>query len=167
MLSRASSMPFDWNDEAVEALKKLWAQGLTATQIADEMGDGLSRSAVLGKVRRLKLPARQSPTTTVQERAAAGRARAAAQRGAKPGGRPRKITVDTSAFDADPLPEEELGNDVTHLVGIMRLDRRSCRWPVRGEGSATLFCGKHADHGPYCPEHSERAGAGYGRGARS
>lgn len=158
MLSRASSMPFDWNDEAVEALKKLWAQGLTAAQIADEMGDGLSRSAVLGKVRRLKLKARQSPTTTLQERAAAGRALAAAQRGTKPNDRPRKITVDTSAFQADPVPEEELGNDVTHLVGIMDLTKDTCRWP---HGDPLLpgfgFCGAQVQEGsPYCPDHTKR-----------
>lgn len=158
MLSRAFSMPFDWTDDAVGTLKKLWAQGLTAAQIADDMGGGLSRSAVLGKVRRLKLKARQSPTTTLQERSAAGRALAAAQRGTKPIGRPRKITVDTSAFEADPLPEEELGNDVTSFLGVTRDKYRlsqHCSYGLGDPRAANFrFCGDPLHAGSHwCERH--------------
>lgn len=44
----------NWNDERIEQLKKLWADGLSASQVAGEMG-GTSRSAVLGKIHRLGL----------------------------------------------------------------------------------------------------------------
>ena len=43
-----------WTDERVELLKKLWADGLSASQIAGELG-GITRNAVIGKVHRLGL----------------------------------------------------------------------------------------------------------------
>lgn len=51
----------NWTDERVEMLKKLWAEGLSASQIAAKMG-GVSRNAVIGKVHRLKLSARAKST---------------------------------------------------------------------------------------------------------
>src|ERR1700684_2398878 len=41
-----------WTDERVELLKKLWSDGLSASQIAAELG-GITRNAVIGKVHRL------------------------------------------------------------------------------------------------------------------
>ena len=49
-----------WTDERIERLKHLWTQGMTASQIADELG-GVSRNAVIGKAHRLGLQARPSP----------------------------------------------------------------------------------------------------------
>lgn len=49
-----------WTDERIERLKALWKQGMTASQIADELG-GVSRNAVIGKAHRLGLQARPSP----------------------------------------------------------------------------------------------------------
>ena len=46
-----------WTDERVEQLKKLWADGLSASQIAAELG-GITRNAVIGKVHRLGLSGR-------------------------------------------------------------------------------------------------------------
>src|SRR6218665_1072362 len=47
----------NWTDERVEKLKRLWAEGLSASQIAAQLG-GVSRNAVIGKVHRLSLPGR-------------------------------------------------------------------------------------------------------------
>ena len=47
----------NWTDERVEKLKKLWSEGLSASQIAAQLG-GVSRNAVIGKVHRLCLPGR-------------------------------------------------------------------------------------------------------------
>ena len=53
-----------WTDERVELLKKLWADGLSASQIAAELG-GITRNAVIGKVHRLGLSGRaKSPSST-------------------------------------------------------------------------------------------------------
>jgi GcrA cell cycle regulator len=49
-----------WTDERIERLKELWSQGITASQIADELG-GVSRNAVIGKAHRLGLQSRPSP----------------------------------------------------------------------------------------------------------
>jgi len=49
-----------WSDERIEQLKSLWSKGMTASQIADELG-GVSRNAVIGKAHRLGLQARPSP----------------------------------------------------------------------------------------------------------
>src|SRR6202051_4654018 len=50
-----------WTDERVELLKKLWADGLSAAQIAAELG-GITRNAVIGKVHRLGLSGRAKST---------------------------------------------------------------------------------------------------------
>ncbi|MEA3041762.1 MAG: GcrA cell cycle regulator [Sphingomonadales bacterium] len=53
-------MTMSWTDERIDRLKDLWTRGMTASQIADELG-GVSRNAVIGKAHRLGLQARPSP----------------------------------------------------------------------------------------------------------
>src|SRR5579872_6738633 len=50
-----------WTDERVELLKKLWQDGLSASQIAKQLG-GVTRNAVIGKVHRLGLSGRAAPS---------------------------------------------------------------------------------------------------------
>ena len=54
-----------WTDERVEMLKKLWADGLSASQIAKQLG-GVTRNAVIGKVHRLGLSGRATPSRPVR-----------------------------------------------------------------------------------------------------
>jgi GcrA cell cycle regulator len=49
-----------WTDERIDRLKALWTKGVTASQIAEELG-GVSRNAVIGKAHRLGLQSRPSP----------------------------------------------------------------------------------------------------------
>ena len=49
-----------WTDERIDQLKAMWERGLTASQIAEELG-GVSRNAVIGKAHRLGLQSRPSP----------------------------------------------------------------------------------------------------------
>ena len=58
-----------WTDERIEQLKTMWQNGLTASQIADELG-GVSRNAVIGKAHRLGLQARPSPVKEKESAAA-------------------------------------------------------------------------------------------------
>ena len=51
-----------WTDERVELLKKLWSEGLSASQIAAQLG-GVTRNAVIGKVHRLSLSGRAKPAS--------------------------------------------------------------------------------------------------------
>ncbi len=49
-----------WTDERIDKLKAMWEKGMTASQIAEELG-GVSRNAVIGKAHRLDLQSRPSP----------------------------------------------------------------------------------------------------------
>jgi GcrA cell cycle regulator len=60
----------DWSNETIEALRSLWADGKSASQIAKALG-GISRNAVIGKAHRLKLPSRPSPIKRDPEKARA------------------------------------------------------------------------------------------------
>ena len=74
-----------WTDERIERLKKMWHDGATASQIADELG-GVSRNAVIGKAHRLGLEQRPSPVKPGEEKekkAAAAPAAAAPKPAAK------------------------------------------------------------------------------------
>jgi GcrA cell cycle regulator len=56
-----------WTEERIDRLKTMWAEGATASQIADELG-GVSRNAVIGKAHRLGLEARPSPVKPGDEK---------------------------------------------------------------------------------------------------
>jgi GcrA cell cycle regulator len=56
-----------WSEERVTLLKKLWIEGLSASEIAKQLG-GVTRNAVIGKVHRLGLPLRETPVRTVVKR---------------------------------------------------------------------------------------------------
>ena len=81
-----------WTDERVELLKKMWAEGQSASQIAKELG-GVTRNAVIGKVHRLGLSNRSSAAPA---KPAAKDTPAAA---AKP-----KLVSDTPAAKPEPAP---------------------------------------------------------------
>lgn len=55
-----------WTDERIESLRNMWEKGLTASQIADELG-GVSRNAVIGKAHRLGLKSRPSPVKATEK----------------------------------------------------------------------------------------------------
>ncbi len=50
-----------WTDERIEILRKSWEGGMSASQIADLLAEGLTRNAVIGKAHRLGLKSRPSP----------------------------------------------------------------------------------------------------------
>jgi GcrA cell cycle regulator len=64
-------MTMSWTDERIDRLKDLWTRGMTASQIADELG-GVSRNAVIGKAHRLGLQARPSPVKPNEHEEAEG-----------------------------------------------------------------------------------------------
>ncbi|MFD1612425.1 GcrA family cell cycle regulator [Sphingomonas tabacisoli] len=85
-----------WTDERIDQLKSMWEKGMTASQIADELG-GVSRNAVIGKAHRLGLQSRPSPVSkddSVVPAAAAPEPRAEAPRPAPP---PRPAPVERPA----------------------------------------------------------------------
>ncbi|TXC74318.1 GcrA cell cycle regulator [Sphingorhabdus soli] len=72
-----------WTDERIDQLKSLWEKGLTASQIADDLG-GVSRNAVIGKAHRLGLKSRPSPVKAADAKAPAKKAAPAKAAPAKP-----------------------------------------------------------------------------------
>jgi GcrA cell cycle regulator len=65
--SLEQSYKMSWTEERIERLKKMWHDGSTASQIADELG-GVSRNAVIGKAHRLGLEQRPSPVKAGEEK---------------------------------------------------------------------------------------------------
>ncbi len=63
-------LAISWTDERIETLRQLWEKGLTASQIAEQLG-GVSRNAVIGKAHRLGLKSRPSPVKSADDIAAA------------------------------------------------------------------------------------------------
>ncbi|MEE8294503.1 MAG: GcrA family cell cycle regulator [Sphingomonadales bacterium] len=118
-----------WTDEKIKKLKSLWGKGLTASQIATEIGDGISRNAVIGKAHRLKLPSRPSPVK----------------------GAPQKKV-------AAPEPKKEVETEATK-TSLLDLTEQTCKWPIGHPGDADFyFCGKASKPGvPYCREHCKMA----------
>lgn len=50
-----------WNPVNESKLARLWGEGKTASEIADALGDGITRNMVIGKSRRMNLERRPSP----------------------------------------------------------------------------------------------------------
>jgi GcrA cell cycle regulator len=97
-----------WTEERIERLKKMWHDGATASQIADELG-GVSRNAVIGKAHRLGLEQRPSPVKPGEEKdqrkaaPAAAAPKAAAPR-AEPAAKRAPAAAETPADPTAPPP---------------------------------------------------------------
>jgi GcrA cell cycle regulator len=147
-----------WTDERVETLKKLWGEGLSASQIAGRLGS-VTRNAVIGKVHRLGLSGR---ATTSRMKSHRPRARMASKRLAKTRfsatGNPafRALYTEPEAY----VPAvEEMIIPLAERKTIQTLVECSCRWPIGDPQMADFhFCGKDKVPGlPYCEFHARRA----------
>ena len=86
-----------WTDDRIDMLKSMWEKGMTASQIADTLGD-VSRNAVIGKAHRLGLQSRPSPVKPNEEGAApAAHAPAAPKKAAAPAPEPRPAPAPAAA----------------------------------------------------------------------
>ncbi len=143
-----------WTDERVELLKKLWQDGLSASQIAAELG-GVTRNAVIGKVHRLGLSGRGQPTSSIKRQR---RTHSTTVR------RTRTVTVGNLALKqtVDVLPETEVQprrNVVVPIpkkLSLLQLTEQTCKWPIGDPGHDDFhFCGHNSlDNLPYCEYHS-------------
>jgi GcrA cell cycle regulator len=163
-----------WTKERIELLTKLWTEGLSASQIAAELGEGVSRNAVLGKAHRLGL-------------AQGERKVASSPRSRKPTRPPDpppvvELTPPDQPVPAEPPPQNnpvlapmtpnqpsaeaaELRRRdeavVPRLEGvtIMELREGVCRWPLGDPTSPDFrYCGARAVEGlPYCAHHAQLA----------
>ena len=88
-----------WTDERVETLKRMWAEGQSASQIAKELG-GVTRNAVIGKVHRLGLSNRVGGKDEDEAEAPVAAA-------ARPDPAPQPAPAATAAARPDPEPAPE------------------------------------------------------------
>ena len=98
-----------WTDERVETLKKLWSEGLSASQIAAELG-GVTRNAVIGKVHRLGLSGRSKSPSSAAPRPRKPRAHGQMLRVSRPS--VRGNTALAHAYDVELDAEPELVDNV-------------------------------------------------------
>ena len=149
-----------WTDDRVEQLKKLWEAGLSASQIAAELGN-ITRNAVIGKVHRLGLSGRaKSPSSAAPRQRKAARPAQHMMRINRPVSRGN--TALAHAFDveveADPIAYDNVV-PMSERLSLLELNESTCHWPVGDPGSADFFfCGGKALNSlPYCAHHSRVA----------
>ena len=106
-----------WTEERIERLKKMWHDGATASQIADELG-GVSRNAVIGKAHRLGLEQRPSPGKPGEEKEATKAApapaapKAAAPKAEAPRAAPAAPAASPQA--GQPTPQRPTGPEIQY-----------------------------------------------------
>jgi GcrA cell cycle regulator len=145
-----------WTDERVELLKKLWSDGLSASQIAAELG-GITRNAVIGKVHRLGLSGRAKSASSSAPRVRKARSSTHMLRMTR--GSIRGNTALAHAYDIEPDATPELIENIIPIGQrrtILELTELTCRWPIGDPGSSDFFfCGGNPVGGlPYCAYHS-------------
>jgi GcrA cell cycle regulator len=143
-----------WTDERVELLKKLWSDGLSASQIAAELG-GITRNAVIGKVHRLGLSGRAKSPSSAAPRPRRSRP-SHLMRVSRPsmrGNTALAYAYDVEA-DAEPEPIENI-IPIGQRRTLLQLNEDTCRWPIGDPSSADFFfCGgKPVTSVPYCAYH--------------
>jgi GcrA cell cycle regulator len=153
-----------WTEERVDLLRKLWGEGLSAGQIAAELGGAMTRNAVISKAHRLGL--------------AHGRATApSTPRSRKPSPPPEPSETVEPPAQNDPSPAPMMLNQVpaaqpaelplrkeavvplSEGVTIMELREGVCRWPLGDPTTAEFrYCGGGAISGlPSCAHHAQVA----------
>jgi GcrA cell cycle regulator len=137
-----------WTDERVILLKNLWQDGLSASQIAKQLG-GVTRNAVIGKVHRLNLSGRATPSAphrTVYKAPRPPRpVSAIPQRIAEPVAAPQQAAY--RCIDEEP-----------GTATVISLGAHMCKWPIGDPALDTFtFCGRRTGDGPYCEQHAQVA----------
>ena len=150
-----------WTDDRVATLKKLWTEGLSASQIAKELG-GVSRNAVIGKVHRLGLESRQKAAPKGDEEVAveAPTAESAAPPQAPPAPEPEPAHSMEAANDVGSADvDDDIVVPIPLKLKLTELTERTCKWPIGDPMHDDFhFCGHEADEGrPYCEYHSTLA----------
>ena len=140
----------DWSDERIETLTRLWQEGLSASQVARQLG-GVSRSAVIGKVHRLGIAGREAPS---RPHAVVGR---------PSGGRPRATAGGTRRATVPRAPRQPVLPRVVFeapaTATIHTLTAHGCRWPIgEPDQDGFGFCGRlRTGAGSYCAGHAPMA----------
>ncbi len=150
-----------WTEERVEMLKKLWTEGHSASQIANQLG-GVTRNAVIGKVHRLGLSGRATPSRPVKRPPRLARPKPTPQRVERPAVAPAREVAPVKAVpavverDNEPLAPAVLSNG--ERANVLNIRESMCKWPIGDPMDKEFaFCGRAASGGPYCAEHAKVA----------
>lgn len=141
-----------WTEERVEELKKLWAEGHSASQIAARMG-GVTRNAVIGKVHRLGLSGRAAPAkpkTVISEPPSRHTSSVETPTPSEATTRPLRSVL----RDLPPITDIGLGK-----ATVSSISNDQCKWPIGDPASEDFhFCGQATTGGkPYCAYHVQLA----------
>lgn len=138
-----------WTDERIAQLKAGWEGGMTASQIAEQLGEGVSRNAVIGKAHRLGLESRPSPVKAGEDTDAAPAATPSAAAAAV------SPAIAPPAAAPRPAAKKPVRTGKAARTTLLDLNEKICKWPIGHPGDADFhFCGKASQAGfPYCTEH--------------
>jgi GcrA cell cycle regulator len=145
-----------WTAQLTHRLIALWKEGRTAAAVADLLGPGISRCAVLGKVHRLGL-VREAPSGPPR-RAGARAGEASASPGARAslgqGRPPASRRPESRAASLAPCRETPAAPG-TPLTTILSVKRGQCRWPYGSPGRPGFgLCGRPVARGAFCVAHA-------------
>jgi len=151
-----------WTEDRVEVLKKLWAEGHSASQIAKELG-GVTRNAVIGKVHRLGLSGRATPSRPVKRPPRLARPKPRVQPdGSVVTPKPQRVVAEPDLKQNEKvamlaaLPPQPLADG--EAATILTLRDSMCKWPIGDPADPQFaFCGRKSTCGPYCAEHAKVA----------
>ncbi len=138
----------EWTEERVAALRSLWTDGNTASEVSRRLG--VTRNAVIGKVHRLGLGGRQAPAAP----------RAIATQPARRIRTPGDWSGSAPPTAAAPYrPKFVESSDLAPTSNLLALNAHSCRWPIGHPTDPEFgFCGRdRQDNASYCAEHRKVA----------
>ena len=152
-----------WTDERVDLLKKLWTEGLSASQIANRLG-GVTRNAVIGKVHRLGLSGRATTSRAKPVRPRKRVVKSSSKlvrnkyNNSMTGTNTNKALEPRGIASQDVVTRhyEELFIPPEERKSILTLKENNCRWPIGDPTDDDFhFCGKDRVPGsPYCEHHA-------------
>jgi GcrA cell cycle regulator len=142
-----------WPDGRVEALKRAWREGLSASQIAARLGGGLTRSAVIGKLHRLGVSGGRKPSAPRAAVALSPTVSAVA----KPSPAALKLIWPEPILEAPPSPASGAPPSGPGPKYLRDMAPRECRFglgdPGPGNGAFQLFCAAPTAGHAYCAHH--------------
>jgi GcrA cell cycle regulator len=145
-----------WSDERVDLLRRLWDEGLSASQIANQLG-GVTRNAVIGKIHRLGLSGRvkSADMPSSAARKTVGESAAVIEDALAMAELPVEIVPVVTA----PAAAKPMALAVSQRVTIMDLRESMCRWPIGDPTKPDFhYCGDRSITGlPYCTTHAQIA----------
>jgi GcrA cell cycle regulator len=145
-----------WPPARIAQLTALFHSGLSASAIAEKLGGGLSKNAVIGKLHRLGLTTGARPCRVRSRGGTPGRPRSKPVQPSMPSVRCR-VPDPAVPPPTVPLSPPESGYGPVTILGLRDGTTRQCRWPLGLPGAEMLYCGAATMNGSsWCPHHHAR-----------